>query len=133
MLNLPRHLLLSTALLFWASSAWAQDVPIETVPADPATMSGPIPMATDELIGLTPVELRQLLGEPTLMRQDPPAQIWQYAADICVMHVFLYLPDDGGQRRVTYVSPRMRDGGEDNPGQCMAAVTGIGQPIVPVE
>ncbi|MDA0339937.1 MAG: hypothetical protein O2910_08935 [Proteobacteria bacterium] len=130
---MPRYLLLSAALLVWASTAVAQEVPVETVPADSATMSGPIPMATDELIGLTPVELRQLLGEPTLMRQDPPAQIWQYAADICVMHVFLYLPDDGGQRRGTYVSTRMRDGSDDNPGQCMASVTGIGQPILPVE
>ena len=31
-----------------------------------------------------------LLGRPSLRREEPSSEVWQYAAGPCVLHVFLY-------------------------------------------
>ena len=47
--------------------------------------------------------LKLLLGEPNLVRQEPPAQVWLYADGSCVFHVYLYeQPGDGGYRVTHY-------------------------------
>ncbi|PWR22511.1 hypothetical protein [Zavarzinia aquatilis] len=46
------------------------------------------------LVGLTGPELPLLLGTPALRRSEPPAEIWQYSARDCLLHVFLYLDED---------------------------------------
>ena len=43
-------------------------------------------------------DLFVLLGPPNLIRNDTPAQIWQYAGPACVLHLFLYEGGAGSYR-----------------------------------
>jgi hypothetical protein len=67
--------------------------------------------APGKLMGLNRGGLATELGEPTLLRRDPPAEIWQYAWDDCVLLVFLYetAPE---QFAVRHVELRRRAGPE---------------------
>ena len=64
-------------------------------------------LALDRLKGLSAGELSAALGEPTLLSRDGPAQIWQYAGQGCVLHVFLY--QERGSFRVRYSELRIDD------------------------
>ena len=65
------------------------------------------------LKGLTAAALEDLLGTPSLLRPEPPAQLWQYADEKCVLQVYLYDPPAGGDAVVEHVEARMR--GADQP------------------
>ncbi len=43
-----------------------------------------------QLIGLAPDAINRLLGPPSLLRTEPPAQVWQYKIADCVLDIFLY-------------------------------------------
>jgi len=67
--------------------------PAQTLP--PAVVSGknsslsPIPDIS-KLIGLNRIGLNSLLGKPVLVRREAEAEVWQYIAANCVLHLFLY-------------------------------------------
>ncbi|MGO1119463.1 hypothetical protein ACTL6U_12185 [Rhodovibrionaceae bacterium A322] len=58
----------------------------------------------NRFLGLRDQDLRSLLGEPTQLRREAQAQIWQYEEDLCVLDVYLY-PQDG-QNRVVFLEAR---------------------------
>ena len=67
----------------------------------------PEPVIDDDparILGLGPDKLTELLGQPELMRHEPPAEIWQYRGKTCVFDVFLY--QEAGSVRVTYLEAR---------------------------
>ncbi len=67
----------------------------------------PAPKIDDDparLMGLDRAGLAKLLGDPELMRREPPAEIWQYRVGSCVFDVFLY--EEAGRQRVTYLEAR---------------------------
>ena len=64
--------------------------------------------AAPGLIGLTRADVSRLLGRPTLLRREPPAEVWQYAGAACVLHVFIYQEQDGG--RVAHYEAAKRSG-----------------------
>ena len=78
--------------------------------ASPETLPSAAPPIDDDperLIGLDAAGLSDILGPPTLLRRDAPAEVWQYAAQDCVMDVYLYTaPGDPGDHRVTYYEMR---------------------------
>ncbi|KAF0143999.1 MAG: hypothetical protein FD153_389 [Rhodospirillaceae bacterium] len=79
--------------------------------------SGPIgPM---RLHGLGRREVRAFLGEPGLLRRDPPAEVWQYHSLNCVVDLFLYA--DKNEQRVAYVQVRSlkADGQQVNETECL--------------
>jgi hypothetical protein len=51
----------------------------------------------DELVGLNPAQVTELLGNPGLVRRDAPAQIWQYRGPDCVLDLYLYPPAAAGK------------------------------------
>jgi hypothetical protein len=53
--------------------------------------------AAPELVGLSQADLARLLGQPTLLRREPPGEVWQYAGRACVLHVFLYAEPSGSR------------------------------------
>ncbi len=57
--------------------------------------SGAVAMA-GQLVGHTPDELIQLLGEPRLRRSEGPAEVWHYQATQCHLDVILY-PEEGAR------------------------------------
>lgn len=64
----------------------------------------------DELMGRDSVGLLGALGEPTRVRKEAQAQIWQYDGGSCVVDVFLY--PDGPTHRVAYVEARDSSSGQ---------------------
>jgi hypothetical protein len=63
--------------------------------ADPARFKG---MNADAVVAW--------LGDPNFRRRDPPAEVWQYYGDSCVLDLFLYDETDG--ERVAHAEVRSR-------------------------
>ncbi len=47
------------------------------------------------LVGQPGATLTPYLGEPSLKRSEPPAEIWQYATPDCLLFLFLYRESQG--------------------------------------
>jgi len=47
------------------------------------------------LLGQAGTALTPYLGEPSLKRSEPPAEIWQYATPDCLLFLFLYRESQG--------------------------------------
>lgn len=56
------------------------------------------------LKGLTPTQIKSVLGRPGFTRRDAPAEIWQYRGHACTLDLFLY--EDGGRQVVTHYAMR---------------------------
>ena len=59
-----------------------------------------------ELLGLDHSALRRVLGKPAQVRREVAAQVWQYVTGDCVIDLYLY--DQAGGLKVTYVEARSR-------------------------
>jgi len=57
-----------------------------------------------ELVGLDHKVVRRALGDPRHIRNELPAQVWQYATGDCIVDLYLYNQD--GALTVTYVEAR---------------------------
>ena len=62
-----------------------------------------------QLMGLDRDELNEKLGEPSLIRRDGDAEVWQYRGENCVLDLFLY----GPVKKVELVDLRNRGEGDD--------------------
>jgi hypothetical protein len=74
----------------------------------------------NRLKGLSPLQVRAVLGKPMFTRRDAPAEIWQYRGRACTIDLFLY--DEGGAQTVTHVAVRSQQ--PVNEGQCMGELVG---------
>ncbi len=98
------------------------DAQVATVarPAQP-TPKRPPPLA-DEMADLDPTSVKTLLGEPSFVRRDPPAEIWQYRPAGCVLDLFLYPANSEGDLRVRHVAARIAGGGNVTVADCAARI-----------
>lgn len=91
-------------------------------PAVPYNGMAALPPVNDDpqqLMGLDRDAVNGMLGEPTLVRRDGDAEVWQYRADRCVLDLFLY----GIDKKVEHVDLRDRgDGGEESVRDCFAGM-----------
>lgn len=55
-------------------------------------------------IGAKPDFLLEELGQPSSLRKEAPAEVWQYRAEQCVLDIFLYEAADGPS--VVYLEAR---------------------------
>lgn len=62
---------------------------VAVTPAAVALPVGALP-GPERLAGLTAADVSALLGPPGFVRRDPPAEVWQYRTDSCVLDLFLY-------------------------------------------
>ena len=90
----------------------------------PHLPSPPPPLARD-MADLNPAAVTELLGEPSFVRRDPPAEIWQYRPGGCVLDLFLYPGAEGGLR-VRHVAARVAGGGKVTVEACAARVIDAG-------
>ena len=100
--------------------AWRPDIaPLPARPSpEPAFVADLDPSA---LVGLARADVAALLGPPGLLRRDPPAEMWQYRNEGCVLHLFLYpVPADTGYE-VRHVELRGR-AGAPVPARCYAGL-----------
>ena len=72
------------------------------------------------LIGLSPGQVADTLGEPELRRPEPPAEVWQYRTETCVVDLYLY--DEDGRLRVTTYQVRPRSNAVVQAERCVADV-----------
>lgn len=79
-------------------------------PADATSDVAALPPVNDDpdqFLGATGVEVAAALGEPSLVRKEGPAEIWQYQGPNCILDLFLYAPESGdGPFRVDYIELR---------------------------
>ena len=75
--------------------------PVPQQPAAPAQVKISEPA---RLKGLTPLQVREVLGQPGFQRRDAPAEIWQYRARGCILDLFIY--DLGNGQTVDHWSVR---------------------------
>lgn len=75
-------------------------VEAEEAPALAALPAAPVTEPA-RLKGLSPLQVRAVLGTPVFMRRDAPAEIWQYRGRGCTLDVFLY-DDKAGQSVAHY-------------------------------
>lgn len=86
-------------------------------PADVAAAAPALP-GPERLAGLTAPDLSALLGPPGFVRRDPPAEIWQYGTESCMLDLFLYADGAGQPPKVSYFEFRGRTVTGIAPGQC---------------
>ncbi len=68
-----------------------------------------IPALAADLIGSSAIATRNLLGTPIMVRHEPPAEVWQYRSDNCVLDVYVY-------DTVTHAEIRERSSRHDSAG-----------------
>ncbi len=79
----------------------------------------------DQLIGLAPQAISRLLGPPSLLRTETPAQVWQYTAADCVLDIYLYAEAEKPDRsRVTYYEIRAAEPARRGARACFADIIG---------
>ena len=102
------------------AQAWRPGIaPLPAQPSpEPAFVADLDPMA---LLGLARADVAALLGPPGLLRRDPPAEMWQYRNEACVLHLFLYAVGADTGYEVRHVELRGR-AGAPVPARCFAAL-----------
>ena len=91
----------------------------------PATDLGSI-NEPSRLKGLTPVQVQQVLGQPGFLRQDAPAEIWQYRGRACILDLYIY--DQGNGRTVDHWA--VRSPARLNDADCFQQLVEQGHPHV---
>lgn len=74
----------------------------------------------EQLMGMDRQALTGLLGQPTLVRREAPAEIWQYSEADCVFDLFLY--QAGDDARVVYMEARDRDARRAETRDCLNGI-----------
>lgn len=88
-----------------------------------ATLPPPPALSPDELLGLDGPALEARLGPPELVRNEAPAQIWQYRSETCVFDVFLY--PSAGINRVTYLEARDQETAQVDKQNCLSDIMAL--------
>ncbi len=92
-------------------------------PAPEAAVKAPRKAAgvnPDDLMGKEAAELRRLLGEPSLLRREKSAEVWQYAGETCVLFLYLY-PAATGNPSVSFIDARAKTKGPASVPDCLGA------------
>lgn len=77
----------------------------------------------EQLMGLAPRAISRLLGPPSLLRTERPAEVWQYTAADCVLDIYLYAEEENPDRsRVTYYEIRRAQPGQRGARACFADI-----------
>jgi hypothetical protein len=72
----------------------------------PAAQVEALAMDPEKLIGMTQAEATAILGRPLLVNDEPPATIWSYRSNGCVLDVFFYM--DLGARTFRVLAYEMK-------------------------
>jgi hypothetical protein len=73
-----------------------------------------------ELVGLDNMAVRRALGDPVWIRKEQPAQVWQYATADCVVDLYLY--DENGALKVTFVEARSHKAEAEPTARCLKSL-----------
>jgi len=90
-----------------------------------ATNAAPVIDPTT-LVGMPSGAVQAKLGNPSLLRRDGTAQIWQYRGQGCIVDLFLYRRGDG-DAQVAFVDMRGPRVDEGQGAACVSAMAVPGQ------
>ncbi len=82
------------------------------------------------LKGLSPIQVRSVLGKPVFTRRDAPAEIWQYRGRACTLDLFIY-DENGGQKVAHYAVRSPQQQAKINESQCLSELVGDNAKAVP--
>lgn len=100
----------------------APDPELTIAPAGEAAIP-PINDDPHQLMGLAPHAVNRLLGPPSLLRTEAPAEVWQYTAEDCVLDIYLYAEEKMPDRStVTYYEIRRSDRAESGARACFGEI-----------
>lgn len=68
----------------------------------------------ENIMGLAPDTLQNILGVPSLRRQERDARVWLYLNPECILHLYFYT-NENGDFRLDYVDTEAVDPTADNP------------------
>ncbi len=110
--------------------ASAQLPPIAQPPAKIEPLARPVPEAEvmhlpglDSVIGARANLLLQAFGTPRIDLKEGDVRKLQFAGAPCVLDIYLYPPDGGGEQIATHVEARRASDGQDvDRGQCVQAL-----------
>ena len=85
-----------------------------------------------QLLGQTPEEVVQQLGEPRLRRAEGTAEVWHYQATQCHLDVILY-PEEGSRRglRVGFAAARAVGTARREEAACLRDIARDAGPVIP--
>jgi len=89
--------------------------------------SGSAAGSVDGLVGATPAALEAELGQPLLLRQDGPAQVWLYRSSRCAIDLILYRDPATGAPRVATADARPL-GAPLSDADCLASMSSLATP-----
>lgn len=92
----------------------------ETVNAAPAKPSKP-KITSQQLLGQNGPWVKDKLGEPSFVRAERSANIWQYKHGHCVLNVFLYAQNEYPPK-VLHFDARTASGGNTDRDTCLAVL-----------
>ena len=101
--------------------------PIEVMNPLPQLATPPATVKISEpsrLKGLTPLQVKEVLGKPGFQRRDAPAEIWQYRGRGCTLDLFIY--DLGNGQKVDHWA--VRSPARVNDTDCFQQLVLQGQP-----
>ena len=101
----------------------AKPTPLAATPAVAHGDALPVARLTGdpkELLGLDHAAVRRVLGDPARIRTELPAQVWQYVTGDCVVDLYLYNQD--GALKVTYVEARSHTAESAPTGRCLKSL-----------
>ena len=76
----------------------------------------------EALIGASWGALINMLGEPDLVRHDQDVEVWQYPGQSCVLLLYLYKPETGGDPKTAFIDARDKQAGAAPVQACLAEV-----------
>ncbi|NKB20397.1 MAG: hypothetical protein GKS01_07860 [Alphaproteobacteria bacterium] len=83
------------------------------------------PLTSKTLIGQNKDRLLRLLGAPSFKRRDPPAEIWRYRDQSCLLDLYLYPPKNSGTAapmEVAFIEARTPRGPSAPVAKCLSAI-----------
>jgi hypothetical protein len=75
-----------------------------------------------DIVGMNEARVASTLGPPFARSEKPPARIWQYRGDDCILKVRFFLDLNDQSFRALSVDAAKTDGEKDAPERCIAQV-----------
>lgn len=120
-------LLLALALAGCAGGSTPPRIPPQPVtrsatpppPSTPTRMTG---RGLEGVVDATAAQLVARFGQPRIDLSEGDARKLQFAGQACLLDVYLYTLEGGGERRATWVDARNTAGESVDPAACIAAL-----------
>ncbi len=95
--------------------------PVVEVVAESQPEAAPRPNP-DDLLGLEPKGIQDLLGPVSLKRWEGTAQVMQFKGGQCVMDIYFYENQPGGAFEAAYLSARTLSGADVDTASCLTSL-----------